>query len=126
MSNKKIKYPPSAIKKCDKQIKDLMIDIIKTKQGGTTIKGAPGPERTIINRTGTLIGSIKPVIKVVDNELFIEVEVVKYFQYLDQGTNRIKQPWFFTNELTQHAKFLDAIAQLEARGIAYTIQTNAK
>lgn len=118
----KIKYPPSAIKKCDKEIKDLLQKIIVTKSGGTTIKGNKGRARRLRKNTGELFKSIKPVIKVRNGELLIDIEVVKYYQYLDVGTEKIKYPWFLTDELIESAAFLDSIAKLEAAGIVATIK----
>lgn len=118
----KIKYPPSAIKKCDKEIKDLLQKIIVTKSGGTTKNGNKGRARRLRKDTGELFRSIKPVIKVRNGELLIDIEVVKYYQYLDVGTEKIKYPWFLTDELIESAPFLDSIAKLEAAGISATIK----
>lgn len=120
MANK-IKYPPSAIRKCDREIKALLQSIIDTKRGGTTVNGVKGQARTLNQNSGDLRNKIKPVIKVVNNELVIDLEVVKYYQYLDTGTSKIKYPWFLTDELTRHADFLSSIEVLTAKGIAYTI-----
>ena len=122
----KIKYPPSAIRRCDKALKDLMQKVIDTKKGGTTVKGARGPARTLNRNSGELRNKIKPVIRVKSGELHIDMEVVKYYQYLDTGTERIKNPWFLTEEFTTHKDFIDAIAELTAKGIAHTIASGLK
>lgn len=119
-----IKYPPSAIRKCDREIKDLLTDIISTKTGGTTVKGQKGPSRKLRSNTGKLLDSIKPIIKVKGGELFIDIEVVKYYQYLDTGSINIKYPWFLTEELINSAAFLDSIAKLETAGIVAYINEN--
>jgi len=123
---KKIKYPPSAIKRCNNEVKALLQKIIDTKKGGTTIGGEKGPARILNKNTGDLRNNIKPVIKVRNGELLIDVEVVKYYQYLDKGTDRIKNPWFLTDELTSHIEFLDSIGRLVAAGIAFEIKDNIK
>jgi len=123
---KKIKYPPSAIRKCDREVKALLQRIIDTKRGGTTVKGAKGPSRTLNQNTGDLRNKIKPVIKVVNNELVIDIEVVKYYQYLDTGTSKIKYPWFLTAELTSHIDFIKSIEVLTAKGIAFTLEQDLK
>jgi hypothetical protein len=122
----KIKYPPNAIKKCDAEIKLLMQLIIESKIGGTTINGSKGASRRLIMRTGKLLNSINPVIKVVNGELQIDIEVVKYYQYLDVGTTRIKNPWFLTNELMKNQKLLESIERLTEAGIEFTIADNLK
>lgn len=126
MANKKIKYPPNALRKADKEIKDLMKKIIETKRGGTTIKGAKGPSRTLNSISGDLKTRIKPVIKVKNGELVIDIEMVEYYQYLDKGTDRIKNPWFLTDELTSHIKFISSIEKLIAAGIAFSLKKDLK
>jgi len=121
---KKIKYPPSAIRKCDREIKALLQKIIDTKKGGTTIEGQKGPARILNKNTGDLRKNIKPIIIVRNNELLIDIEVMSYYQYLDKGTNKIKNPWFLTDELIKDSRFLDSIAKLEAAGIAAYINDN--
>lgn len=123
---KKIKYPPSAIRRCDKELKDLLRRIIETKSGGTTIKGAKGPARRLNENTGDLKNKIKPVIKVINSELHIDIEVVKYYQWLDTGSSKIKYPWFLTKEFTTHPQFIKSIEVLTAKGIAFTMKENLK
>jgi len=117
----KIKYSPSAIKKCDKEIKRILQSIIENKKGGTTKNGIIGPSRKLREISGDLKRNIKPIIKVVGNELLIDVEVMEYYQYLDLGTDRIKKPWFLTNELTSNKEFLMSIEKLVASGLALTM-----
>jgi hypothetical protein len=122
----KIKYPPSAIKRCDKKLKQLLQEVIDTKRGGTTIDGVKGPARVLNQNTGDLRNRIKPVIKVKGSELHIDMEVVKYYQYLDTGTSRIKNPWFLTEEFTNHDDFIKAIEELTAKGLAHTMARSLK
>ena len=122
MAKKKIKYPPSAIRKADKEIKKLMQDIIEKKMGGTTTKKKTTPKRTLNKVSGNLHRNVKPVIRAKSNgELFIDVEVMEYYQYLDEGTKRIKNPWFLTEELMNKSEFLDAITDLTREGFEETI-----
>ena len=122
----KIKYPSSAIRRCDKELKQLLQKVIDTKRGGTTVKGSKGSERTLNRNSGDLRNKIKPVIKVKGGELLIDIDVVEYYQYLDTGTDRIKNPWFLTEEFTNHVDFIAAISELTAKGIAHTISENLK
>jgi hypothetical protein len=122
----KIKYPPSAIKRVDRELKDLMLNIIKTKRGGRTKGGKAAPATTLRRVTGNLQRQIKPVIKVKKNELVIDIEVVKYYQWLDEGSEKIKRPWFLTKEFTEHKKFLSSIEKLVALGIKTTIESEVK
>lgn len=122
----KIKYPPNAIKKCDQEIKLIMELIIQSKMGGTTINGRKGPERRLVMRTGKLLNSINPVIKVVDGKVEIDIEVVKYYQYLDVGSEKIKNPWFLTKELESNVKVIDSIKRLVEAGLEFTIKESLK
>lgn len=124
MVTKKIKYPSSAIRKCDREIKKLLQDIISTKSGGTTKKGNKARARRLKSNTGDLLNKIKPIIIVKNNEIHIDIQVMNYYQYLDVGTEKIKYPWFLTDELIESAPFLDSIARLEAAGIAAFIKDN--
>lgn len=122
----KIKYPPNAIKKADKEIKETLQNIIETKIGGTTRGGNKAPARKLNQISGDLKNKIKPIIKVQSNELVIDVEVMEYYKYLDVGTDRIKTPWFLTEELVGSPGFIGAIERLTAKGIAFTIEKNLK
>jgi hypothetical protein len=122
----KIKYPPNAIKKADKEIKETLQNIIDTKIGGTTVKGRKGPAKKLNQISGNLRNKIKPIIRVQNNELVIDVEVMEYYKYLDVGTDRIKTPWFLTNELVESVGFISAIERLTAKGIAFTLEQNLK
>lgn len=122
----KIKYPPNAIKKADKEIKEALQNIIDTKIGGTTREGRKGPARRLDKISGNLRNKIKPIIRVQNNELVIDVEVMEYYKYLDVGTDRIKTPWFLTEEFTSSPGFISAIERLTAKGIAFTLEKNLK
>jgi hypothetical protein len=117
-----IKYPLNAIKKCDDEIKALLQKIIKEKIGGTTINGTKGPSRRLIMRSGDLLDSVNPVIKVVNDKLIIDIEVVKYYQWLDTGSRRIKNPWFLTEELEKNVEFIKSIERLVEIGIEFTLE----
>lgn len=119
----KIKYPPNAIKKCDEEIKALLQKIIKEKIGGTTINGSKGPSRRLNQNTGKLLNSVNPTIKVVNGELIIDIDVIKYYQYLDTGSRRIKNPWFLTEELEKNAEFIKSVERLVEIGIEFTIES---
>jgi hypothetical protein len=118
----KIKYPPGAIKKCDQELKTLMKLVIESKIGGTTINGSKGPSRRLIMRSGDLLDSVNPVIKVVNDKLIIDIEVVKYYQWLDTGSRNIKNPWFLTQEFEDNIKVIESIERLTKAGIEFTIK----
>lgn len=111
----KFNYPKSAVRKADREIKALMKRIIRTKKGGKDNKAAK-------RRTGRLQDNIKPVININQRtgEVEIDIEVMEYYQYLDEGTTRIKNPWFYTEELMKQSEFLDSIAELVAAGYEET------
>jgi hypothetical protein len=122
----KIKYPPNAIRKADKEIKETLQNIIDTKIGGTTVGGRKAPSRKLNKISGNLRNNIKPIIVVKNNELFIDVEVMEYYKWLDVGSSKIKNPWFLTEELVGSPGFISAIEVLMAKGIAFTLEKNLK
>lgn len=116
----RIKYPPFALKRADKKLKALLLHIVDTKNGGTTIKGKKAPSRKLNEISGSLKRSIKKagdIIEVKDGKLFIRIKVVEYFQYIDQGTSKIKHPWFITEEFTSHPNFKEAMQELITAGL---------
>lgn len=116
----KIKYPPFALKRADKKLKALLLHIVDTKKGGTTNNGKKGPSRKLNEISGDLKRSIKKagnIIEVKDSKLFIRIKVVEYFQYIDQGTSKIKNPWFITDEFTSHPDFTEAMEELITAGL---------
>jgi hypothetical protein len=113
----KLEYKGTDLRTADKAIKKLLQKIIETKRGGTTKDGNKASSRTLNKKSGKLYKNIKPIIKVVDDELLIDIKVMEYYQYLDEGTERIKYPWFLTGELIEKAEFLDIIDELYAKGI---------
>jgi hypothetical protein len=118
--SEKIKYPPSALKRADKKLKALLLKIVETKKGGTTTNGQKTPSRVLNEITGDLKRSVKnsgDIITVKNGKLFIQIKVVEYFQYIDQGTKKIKTPWFITDEFTNSSKFYEAIEELIQAGI---------
>lgn len=116
----KIKYPPFALKRADKKLKALLLHIVDTKKGGTTKDGKKGPSRKLNENSGDLKRSIKKagnIIEVKDGKLFIRIKVIEYFQYIDQGTSKIKHPWFITDEFTSHPDFREAMEELVTAGL---------
>jgi hypothetical protein len=111
----KFNYPQKAINKAEKEIKDLMKKIIRTKKGG---KGNNAAKRD----SGNLQDNIKPILTInkTTGEVEIDIQVMEYYQYLDEGTVRIKKPWFYTGELMSRVEFTDAIADLIAAGFEET------
>lgn len=117
-----IKYPPNAIKKCDEELKILMQLVIQSKMGGTTVDGVKGAERRLESHTGNLLHNINPVIKVENGNLVIDIETIKYYQWLDTGSSKIKNPWFLTEEFTSNIKVIESIQRLVEIGIEFTLQ----
>jgi hypothetical protein len=116
----KVKYAKKDLDQVNREVKDLMIKIITTKRGGTTVEGSKAASRTLNTNTGNLKRSVKPVVKPHpsgDGRLTINIEVIEYYQYLDEGTKRIKYPWFLTEELLNHIDFLKSIENLVAKGM---------
>lgn len=121
-----MKYPPNAIKKCDEELKILLELVIKSKMGGTTVDGRKGPEKRLESHTGNLLRNINPVIKVVNGELMIDIQVVDYYRWLDTGSSKIKNPWFLTEEFVNNIEVVESIKRLVAAGVKFTLEENLK
>ena len=100
-----MKYKKSDIDKANRKIEALLLRVIETKRGGKFNK----PLNKI---TGNLRKNIKSIITVSNNKLYVDLEVMEYYQFLDEGTKRITKPWFLTEELTSSEEFEEIIAEL--------------
>jgi hypothetical protein len=100
-----IKYKKSELNKANLKIEKLLLRIIETKRGGKFNK----PLNKI---TGNLRKNIKSLIYESNNKLFIDLEVMEYYQFLDEGTRKITNPWFLTEELTNHEDFEEIVGEL--------------
>lgn len=108
-----MKIKSSAIRRANKDIKRILVKIIDTKR-----RSSDG--HTIQKRTGNLRKNIKPLIDIEGSELVVDIQVMEYYQYLDEGTRRIK-PWFLTEELFDNEEFQTILQNLVAEGIEGSI-----
>lgn len=99
-----LEYKRTALRKADRAVFLLVQEVIKTKR-----RDSDG--HTLQKRTGNLLSNIKPIFKVVGGELYVDIKVMEYYQYLDEGTKRIK-PWFLTEEILGHPKMSKVIKDL--------------
>ena len=106
MAKSKLKYNKRDLTAANRSAVKLIQDIIKTKR-----RGSDG--HTIQKRTGDLLRNIKPIFKLVNEELYIDISVMEYYKYLDEGTKRIK-PWFLTEEIMSDDRMLGIINKLVA------------
>lgn len=88
------------LRKLNNEILKIVKRIIKTKRGGKNNR----PAKKITGRLR------EPKVFVTFNENSMEfefdLETVEYYQYLDEGTKRIKKPWFYTKEITESKEVL--------------------
>jgi hypothetical protein len=105
MAKSKLKYNKRDLTAANRSAVKLIQDIIKTKRRSDG--------HTIQKRTGDLLRNIKPVFKLVNEELYIDISVMEYYKYLDEGTKRIK-PWFLTEEIMSDDRMLGIINKLVA------------
>jgi hypothetical protein len=108
-----LEYSRKDLRKADREVFKLVQEVIKTKR-----RDSDG--HTLQKRTGNLLSNIKSVFKVKGGELYVDIKVMKYYQYLDEGTKRI-EPWFLTEEILGHPKMSKIIKELvgEATKRAY-------
>ena len=67
-------------------------------------------------RTGRLKRNIRPLLSIDnDNNLIVDMEVMEYYQYLDEGTRRIK-PWFLSEEIMDSEEFEEIVEDLYFEG----------
>lgn len=116
MAKPKFKLSKKAKNDADIAIKKRLQAIIKTKKGGTTTKGEKTTARVLNEDKGKLLNDIQSIIDEKNGVLQLDLKVIEYFQYLDEGTTRIKYPWFLTDDLFKDKEFLDAVGELVAKG----------
>lgn len=105
-----IVYSKAELNRANAKVVALLLKIIETKRGGKFNQ----PLRKV---TGNLRRNIKSVIYESGGKLFIDLEVMEYYKYLDEGTKRITNPWFLTEELTTHDEFSVIVGDLIKEGI---------
>lgn len=110
---KELEYSKADLRKADREVFLLVQEVIKTKRRDSDGK-------VLKKRTGNLLSNIKPVFKVKAGELYVDIKVMEYYQYLDEGTKRI-EPWFLTEEIMGDPKMSKIIKDLvgEATKRAY-------
>lgn len=104
-----IPWDKKKLRRANREAVKIIRRIIKTKK-------RPSDGKRIQKRTGDLLSNIKPLFKISNKQLVIDVEVMEYYQYLDEGTRRIK-PWFLTEEIMEDEEFLEIIEDLAVDGL---------
>tara|TARA_R110000851_G_C12952231_1_gene553388 strand:- start:17 stop:352 length:336 start_codon:yes stop_codon:yes gene_type:complete len=87
------------------KLKALVLKILKTKKGGNKNK-------TIKADTGKLKRNLDAFVVVKKDGIYVNVDVVDYYKFLDQGSKTIKKPWFLTKEFTESKEFKQIITNL--------------
>jgi hypothetical protein len=105
-----IKYKKSELSKANRDIEKLLLKIIETKRGGKF-------NRPLNKITGNLRKNIKSLIYESNGNLYVDLDVMEYYQFLDEGTRRITNPWFLTEELTESDEFVEIVEGLIRDGI---------
>lgn len=80
-----------ALDKLNKEVTQEILKIINTKKGGK--RNRPAKRDT---------GKLKKIKSIVDfdgNNFSFDLSAIEYYKYLDQGTDKIKKPWFYTEEI---------------------------
>jgi len=98
------------LRKANKKLERLMLETLNTKTGGKANK-------VLRNITGNLRRKINSFLYIENNTLMLDMEMVHYYQYLDEGTKRIKNPWFLTEDFTGSKEFREVIRSLIKNGI---------
>lgn len=89
----RLRYTKKALQRANRQVYGLVKRTILTKK-----RKSDGKILNVIS--GDLSTKIKPFFIVKKGELLINIDVMKYYQYLDKGTDRIK-PWFLSEEIME-------------------------
>jgi hypothetical protein len=96
----KVKLKSSQVSKAKGQLKKLIEDILKNhKRSKKTYKGV----NTLTKGTGNLFREIQPNFVVKEGKIVMEVYMMDYYKYLDEGTKTI-EPWFFSEEIMDSAE----------------------
>lgn len=96
--------PRKELDKANKEVFLLVQKIIDTKR-----RSKDGHK--LKRRTGNLRSQIRPFFVYEKGKLSASIEVMEYYQWLDQGTARIA-PWFLSEELFDDPKFVAIIRDL--------------
>lgn len=100
----RIKYSKASLQRANRKLYGLVRRTILTKKRKYDGK-------ILQVRTGNLSKKIKPIIKVENKRLVIDLEVMEYYKYLDLGTERI-EPWFLSEEITESEYMKEIIEEL--------------
>ena len=91
----KIKVPNKLVNDAKKDLQKLIRKILEThKRSKKTYLG----KHTLTKQSGDLFRNIKPNFKLSGGKMIMEVQMMEYYKYLDEGTEHIK-PWFFSEEI---------------------------
>jgi 3-dehydroquinate dehydratase len=102
------------------ELKQAQIKVIKLIQKIIRTTRRPSDGHKIKKRTGNLLNNIRPIIIVDGNDLYIDIEAVIYYQFLDTGTRNIK-PWNLTQQLVRSKEMNDILTELVGNAAANTL-----
>lgn len=91
----KIKVPNRLVNDAKKDLQKLIRKILEThRRSKKTYLG----KHTLTEQSGDLFRKIKPNFKLSGQKIIMEVQMMEYYKYLDEGTEHI-EPWFFSEEI---------------------------
>ena len=94
-----------AINRANRKLYKLVRRVIRTKQ-----RDSDGHILQV--RTGRLSRNIRPVLSINDdNNLIVDMEMMEYYEWLDDGTRRIK-PWNLSEEIMDSPEMEEIIEEL--------------
>lgn len=94
-----------ALREAERDLEKLMLKIIMTATGGKY-------NRTLRKRSGNLRRYREGSLFIEGNKLVVQMRTMYYYLFLDEGTKKIKNPWYLTEKWTTHPKFREIIQRL--------------
>ena len=113
----KLKLPTRYVNQAKGDLIKLIKKILQTHPRATaTYLG----KRTLTKHTGNLFKEIQPKFKINDKKVIIEVAMMDYYKFLDEGTKWIK-PWYFSEEIMNEADLTKISSDLVAFTVVETL-----
>jgi hypothetical protein len=113
----KLKIKSKEISNAKRELQKLIENILKThERSKPTTEG----KKTLTKRSGNLFNQIKPSFSLSGDKVVMEVQMMEYYKYLDEGTKHI-EPWFFSEEIMDSSKLEDITEKLVIGSIEETL-----
>lgn len=110
----KIKVPNRLVNDAKKDLQKLIRKILEThRRSKKTYLG----KHTLTEQSGDLFRNIKPNFKLSGQKIIMEVQMMEYYKYLDEGTKHI-EPWFFSEEIMMS----DDIIKITEDVVGFTVE----